>query len=99
VPAPVEVEIMNNNGGLERTFVARKVLEHTISPPNNLAIADAEWTDQLFYGLEGINTLSAFQIFNQDANMFIKSIGLYCNFADGLVFHTPEYRINARLIL
>jgi len=75
-----------------RRFWARNVVEKTISPPNDLQIAQADPVEQAF-------DLGTGPELNLDTNLIIHSIGLFSNFADGLVFANPEERIRTRLTI
>lgn len=66
-------------------ITARNVLEKSINPPVNLTIdADpVEFVWQIARDTHG-NT----NVWNKNTNMFIREVGIFCNFADGLVFQT-----------
>jgi hypothetical protein len=74
---------MNKYGSIEKTFWARNIYQGAFPGvmPADLVIAAADWKPQLF-----INKLSTIDSIGINTNIFIKNIGLFCNFSDGLVF-------------
>jgi len=80
---------MNAYSSVLRTLRARNVCETTISPPTSLTIADTEWVRQVV-------TNRALWVSPQ-SNFTIKRLGMFCNFADGLVFANANERLNVTL--
>lgn len=80
---------MNSYGSSIRTFTARNVLE-TVMPlsPAALTIAVNDWVPQIFETGQRTGTGGTSQII-QASNLILRRIGLFCNFADGLIFRTP----------
>jgi len=81
---------MNKYASCERFYRARNIYAGTIAPPADLAIGSAAWVTQLF-------AIPATDL-RKSSNIFMKSVGLYSNFADGLVFKSPAESINLTLI-
>ena len=69
---------MNKYGSQQLFLRAPNCYETTINPPNDLTLASGNWQEQIFNPVR--NT------FNSQANFTVKSIGVFSNFADGLVF-------------
>lgn len=74
---------MNRYASIEKTFFARNVYQGALAAvlPADLVIAAADWKPQLF-----VNKYSVIDPISINSNVFIKQAGIYCNFADGLVF-------------
>lgn len=74
---------MNKYGSIERRIVAPRVMYATINPPADIVTGD--WTTNLTL----FNSLLAATL-NPNANLNLKAIGLYSNFADGLVWKSGD---------
>lgn len=83
---------MNKYSSNVQRFFARDVYYGTINPPSDLVIAQSAWTSQLF-NLHGHVNDTTKEVLNQQSKINLHSIGLYSNFADGLVFAEPGEEI------
>jgi hypothetical protein len=73
--------------GTIRTFIARNVLHtKTISPPSDITFASSDFRTVV----AGIMPRQL----NQNSRMIVRRIGLFCNFADGLVFKNEHQRFD-----
>jgi len=84
---------MNKYSSVNRFLRARNVVEATIAPPADFTIAAASWVPQLFTPNRNNDNTYPVSI-NNNSNLILKSLGVYSNFADGLVFKTPADRID-----
>jgi len=66
----------------EQRLLSRGVYTGAINPPADFGIAKSSDYKGMFY--------PSLAVVNMYANAIVKSIGLYCNFADGLVFALPS---------
>jgi hypothetical protein len=85
---------VNRYDSTERRIVARNVYEGTIAPPADLSIAAGSWVQQPFH--VGYNYLGG-AIYSSEGNLFLKRVGLFSNFADGLVPKTPARSLIVRI--
>lgn len=83
---------MNKYSAELRTFVARNLHEATLNPPNDLTIASNAWVKQI-----AIYSTTTERTLNKNTNINVRRAGVFCNFADGLVFKDPSQRIDLRL--
>lgn len=81
-----------------RTYRARNVYESTITPPNDFTIAQANWVPQLFRPHDFLGVGSDFD-YPLSSNLIIKRLGLFCNFADGLVWASPTVRLDLLVLV
>lgn len=73
--------------GTIRTFVARNVLHvKTISPPSDLTLAPSDFRTV-------VGGIMPRQL-NQNSRIIVRRVGLFCNFADGLVFKNQHQRFD-----
>jgi hypothetical protein len=80
---------MNQYGSTVRTFRARNLFETTITPPNDLTVASATCKRQVL-------NREQYQL-NIQSNLIIKRLGVFCNFADGLVFKSSAWPLNVSM--
>ncbi len=88
---------MNQYGSAIRTYIASNVIEKAFTPPNDLALVDADVRQQFFQmGGSIINPAYPFVTglddWNLQANFSIRRCGLFSNFADGFVYLSPSVR-------
>lgn len=77
----------NPYSATNRIFVARNVLhEKTISPPNDLTVAPADLRTVAL-------GILPFQL-NPNSRIVVRRVGVFCNFADGLVFKNQHQRLD-----
>ncbi len=81
---------MNRYSSREQTLYARNVMEKVISPPSNLAIVPATDMIRQVFSSNGL-------AINSNSNAVCKRVGIFCNFADGLVFKDPFGRLNVNI--
>lgn len=76
---------MNRYGSIEKTFWARNVYQGTfaVAPPADLTILNTDWHQQFLF-----NKYTLLDAVSINTNIFVKNVGVFCNFADGLVFKT-----------
>jgi hypothetical protein len=79
-------EMGYNNYSNTRRFIARGVLKAQINPPNTLL--KASWTQPTTY--PPIITIPT-KILNANGRIVLRNMGLFCNFADGLVFESTDH--------
>jgi hypothetical protein len=79
---------MNTYGSSNRTYVARNVREATISPPTDIAVSQAGWFTQL---------LKPISLVQYQENVLLRRVGLFSNFADGLVWADPKTRLQINI--
>lgn len=86
---------MNQYGSVVRRLVARNLAELTMPAiPVDLQIANASWKSQLVrYKRPTVAT--DYLRMNVNSNVVVRELGIFCNFADGLVFHSPANRLTA----
>jgi len=90
---------MNRYSSTGAFLRARNLFEGTIAPPADFTVAAATCKKQLFTQVsplatpagEGPNEL------NFNSNILIRSIGIYSNFADGLVFKNASNRFDVKI--
>ena len=69
-----------------RRFISSPLNVDTIAPPADYTVAAGSYSSFMYTKGPAI----ALQpLLNPDSNLIIHNIGLFCNFADGLVFKTP----------
>lgn len=90
---------MNKYTSINRTLRARNIYNTTINPPNDLSLASANFDLQLLTKYkDSRSTVSIVEsYFNENANIIIHSIGVFSNFADGLVFKERDERLDIKL--
>lgn len=88
---------MNQYGSINRVFCARNVAEAQISPPSDLVLKNADFTEQVFNDGNWQAVAGAGACWYPGANLILHRIGLFSNFADGLVFKTMENRLGIRI--
>jgi hypothetical protein len=81
---------MNQYGSITRTLTARNVLEKSLNPPSTVSVLPADWAPQIFQ--DGIQS-NGTPYWMTGSNILLKRIGLFSNFADGLVWNTPSQRL------
>lgn len=75
---------------VSRTFLARNVLgPKQIIPPADVTLLESDWLTQLVEF--GPQTL------DDQSNLLVRRVGLFSNFADGLVFKNPYERFHIQL--
>lgn len=67
-------------GSVRRTFTARNYYTGTITPPNDFVLGSSN---------KFFPAISIAGLLNKNSNIIIKGIGIFSNFADGLVFKNP----------
>jgi hypothetical protein len=81
---------MNAYNSVVRRIVSKGVYSAAISPPTDFTVAAGGFNPTILpIDLESINI---------DSNIRINSIGMFCNFADGLVWKSPGERIIPEII-
>lgn len=80
---------MNKYSSTIRTYTIRNYIEDTLTPGTDLVIpAPAA-------GVTALRTAPSFtEDVNQNTNIMIRKAGVFCNFADGLIFKDPKNRID-----
>lgn len=78
---------MNPYASVINTLRARNMFEGTISPPNDFTIGGTNWETQI------LNVRR--NLVSPNGNFFIRSMGLFCNFADGLVLSGAAMQMTA----
>lgn len=76
---------MNKYSSYLESFRARNVYETTISPPNDLTLDAASFVGQV------LNRRRNF--ISPNSTIFLHGLGVFCNFADGLVLKNANTRI------
>jgi hypothetical protein len=95
---------MNTNFSYNRLMKAVNVLSNSaftqIHPPNPFTISDPDWVRGVVPLIPPDNAITPHfgEAINHQGNVIIRSFGLYCNFADGLVWFAPDNRIHAKLV-
>jgi len=80
---------MNQYASSLRSFRARNLFETTITPPNDLTVAYASCKRQV---------LNRYQpLVNIQSNLLVKRLGVFSNFADGLVFKNNAFPLGVTL--
>lgn len=84
----------NKYAGPNRLFFARNMVENDIalSAGTDITIANTQWiSNQPFRILSGV--------VNKNSNMMVRRLGLFSNFADGLVFTSQPYRVDFTIVV
>lgn len=84
---------MNAYGSVLNHSVGWDICEKTISPPSNLEISSTDWKRVFLRGPHRHNTSPL----DPESNFIVRGVGLFSNFADGLVFQTGGNRPVAAL--
>jgi len=77
----------NKYASVERRVIAMSVHRSVINPPNDYDIAVGSFSNRLF-------TINQ-QVVNPQTNFIIRRAGLFCNFADGLVWGDGGSALNS----
>jgi hypothetical protein len=83
---------MNAYGSVVRTLSARNVLETVIAPPMSVSVLPADWKGQIFQDTMWVSSIGV-PPWLKGSNLILRRVGLFSNFADGLVFATPCQRL------
>jgi hypothetical protein len=76
---------MNKYGSHVKAFRARNVVEGTLAPPGDFSITSANIFTQVLQPERSINI---------NSNFSVQQVGVYSNYADGLVIKDPRYRLD-----
>jgi hypothetical protein len=87
---------MNKYSSIERVLTARNLFEGTISPPNDFTLTPVTGFQQLVNNPFSPNAIDESYI-SRNTSFTIRKVGLFCNFADGLVFKNPWQNIRLRI--
>lgn len=79
----------NKYSSILRTVRARNVYEGVIAPPADLTIVSGDWVQQVLQDRANIQSVQS--------NFILRRLGIFSNFADGLVFKNANERINVRI--
>lgn len=75
----------NKYGSIVRTYTVRNMYEDTLSPGTDITVPHTSPTRSVpFFPLHA----------NKETNFSVKRVGVFSNFADGLVFANPENRLS-----
>lgn len=83
------METGNKYASKIRTIYLPNTLETTIAPPANLTFPTSSTTQSFWINVA--NSAAAAEL-NQNSSLSVLRVGLFCNFADGLVLATPGIR-------
>jgi len=87
---------MNQYGSVIRTLTARNVIEKVIAPPADLLVATTDCIGQIFEAGQRQIANPSFKYY-VESNIILHRLGVFSNFADGMVWKTPYSRMGVRI--